>query len=436
MGRYSLVLQNPFLILKASGRRVTLLSYGVLEELEEDPFWILKRLLARFAHSGFPGLPPFLGGAVGYAGYEAKGLIEPGLPNRPKPSMGLPDLCFLFFDEGVVFDHECRKTYVFAPFRKINALEQRLNQFSEKDSKPSKEMARENHFPPICTSLGRKEFVRKVKKIKAYIRKGDIFQANLSQRLEFPMDLSAAEVYGKLRKGNPSSFFGLFETPDFQIVSGSPERLLKLENGVLETRPIAGTRPRGRTPAEDLKLSRELVLNEKERAEHVMLVDLERNDLGRVAGYGSVSVDELMAIEDYSHVKHIVSNVKAELREGLGAVDAFRAFFPGGTITGTPKVRCMEILDELEPVGRGPYTGSLGYFSFSGNMDFNIIIRSLVLKDNNAYLGVGAGIVADSIAEKEYDETLYKAEGVLAALFGADAAGRYLARCGVASRVF
>ncbi len=228
---------------------------------------------------------------------------------------------------------------------------------------------------------------------------------------------SAREIYGNLRAINPSPFFGLLETDGFALVSGSPERLVCLKNDVLETRPIAGTRPRGANPSEDDAKSLELLLSAKERAEHVMLVDLERNDLGRVAEYGSVEVDELMAIEDYSHVKHIVSNVRAVLRKELGAVDAFQALFPGGTITGAPKLRCLEVIDALEPVARGPYTGSLGYFSFDGAMDFNIIIRSLFLKNGRAYLGAGAGIVADSDPEKEYDETLHKAEAVLRAAF-------------------
>jgi anthranilate/para-aminobenzoate synthase component I len=234
---------------------------------------------------------------------------------------------------------------------------------------------------------------------------------------------------------NPSPFFGLFEAGDFSIVSGSPERLLRLDGRTLQTRPIAGTRRRGRDPRQDRELSAELLLSEKERAEHVMLVDLERNDLGRVCEFGSVHVDELMALENYSHVKHIVSNVRGMLREDLDACDALAACFPGGTITGAPKVRCAQIIDELENVARGPYTGSLGYFSFTGDMDFNILIRSLVVKDGFASLHAGAGIVSDSDPTREYHETLHKAEGVLEAVFGAEKVREFLRGRGLAARV-
>ena len=449
LGRYSLFAKDPFLIFESKGGRSTVRSYDFVEEIKGDPFEILRRVLCLFSYPQGPGWPPFLGGAVGYLGYEAKNLIEPKRFPQGKPGLSLPDVYFLFFDHGVVQDHKKGEAYLFsnrrvggdfmktriAALKKINLLEENLRHLLKgKKISPGGPIP---FKPPtkISSSFSRNAFKRAVHNAKEYIRRGDIYQANLSQRLDFPFHASALDVYENLRKINPSSFFGFLDTGDFQILSGSPERLIKLEGGILETRPIAGTRSRGKTPLEDSMLARELVLNEKERAEHIMLVDLERNDMGRVAEYGSVSVDELMVVEDYSHVKHIVSNVRGVLRSGLDGVDVLKSFFPGGTITGAPKIRSMEVIDELEPVGRGPYTGSMGYFSFSGNMDFNIIIRSLIIKNKKAYLNVGAGIVADSNPDQEYDETLYKAEGVLSAVFGEKRVKGFLKQRGVARRL-
>ncbi len=256
-----------------------------------------------------------------------------------------------------------------------------------------------------------------VEKAKEYIKSGDIYQANLSQRFEVEAkDINVFLLYQRLRKINPSPFACFFDFPDVKIVSSSPERLIKLYGRIIETRPIAGTRPRGKDGIDDKEMEKELILNEKERAEHIMLVDLERNDIGRVCEYGSVKVDEFMVLERYSHVIHIVSNIKGRLQKGQDAFDCIRACFPGGTITGVPKVRCMEIIDELEKHRRGPYTGSAGYISFNGDMDLNILIRTFVLKNNNLYFHVGGGIVADSVPEMEYQETLHKAEALFQAI--------------------
>ncbi len=418
-GRYSIVAREPFLIFEASGDRIALREGRSTRVLRADPFKVAAALLKKYATPARAGFPPFTGGAIGYVGYEAKSLIEPGL-FRKRPGAGLPDIYLLFFEDVIVLDHEARELTLFG--KRLAQLERILKEASrpggiveteEAPPRPATEMKR------VCS---RKAFIKSVKKAKDTIRRGEIFQANLSQRFSFNVHENASGIYPRLRRINPSPFFGILEAGSFQILSGSPERLVRLENGVIETRPIAGTRPRGRTAREDAANSLDLLLSEKERAEHIMLVDLERNDMGRVAEYGSVHADELMAVEEYSHVKHIVSNVRGRLRSGLGAVDVFKAFFPGGTITGTPKIRSMQIIDELEPVARGPYTGSLGYFSFSGNMDFNILIRSLVLKDGKAHLQAGAGIVADSDPQKEYDETLHKAEALREALLGKKAA--------------
>ncbi len=453
MGRTSVIAKNPFLILEAKGFDVTLRSYRSLEKIKGDPFQVTQRILKQLASPKALELPPYAGGAVGFVGYEAKNILEPCLSQNAKDDLGLPDVYFLFFDEGIILDHEQQTLYLFANVRvgrdagqsyeaagrKIERLEKELLNSLKKDKaalRPSLFRALrpgQDSWHPAQSSLSPSQFIKMVRKAKEYIRRGEIFQANLSQRFGFSFEGEALDVYERLREINPSSFFGFLDAGDFQIVCGSPERLIKLEHGILETRPIAGTRSRGKTPQEDRALSLDLILSEKECAEHIMLVDLERNDMGRVAQYGSVSVDELMGLEDYSHVKHIVSNVRGVLREDLDAVDALKAFFPGGTITGAPKVRCMQIIDELDPVARGPYTGSLGYLSFTGNMDMNIIIRSLVLKDGNAYLQVGAGIVADSVPKKEYEETLYKAQGVFAALFGGEKAQDFFARRGLVS---
>jgi anthranilate/para-aminobenzoate synthase component I len=260
----------------------------------------------------------------------------------------------------------------------------------------------------------------RVRRCQDYIRAGDIYQANLSHRFDIDLAQSVAEaagpLYATVRQLNPAPFSALLVFDDVTMVSCSPERLVRLEHGQVETRPIAGTRGRGISPIADRRLVDELLTNSKERAEHLMLVDLERNDLGRVCRYGTVRVEEFMAVERYSHVNHLVSNVTGELREGMDGFDVIQAMFPGGTITGVPKVRCMEIIEALEPVRRGPYTGSLGYISWSGELDFNIIIRTLLLSGRRGYLQVGAGIVADSDAGREYDETMLKAEALMEAL--------------------
>ncbi|MBI2094557.1 MAG: anthranilate synthase component I family protein [Candidatus Omnitrophica bacterium] len=431
-GRYSIVGFSPSFIFRAKGNRIRLTRGACAQTGIGDPLGVLRSIFKRFEAAPQAGFPPFTGGAIGYFGYEVKNLIEPGLPQRAADDLGLPDIYLLFFESGLVVDHRRREALFFlyelspagrgpsraSVARRFEAIERRYLRCLRGPDKKIAFPRRRARAREVECALSRGEFIEKVEAAKEYIRRGEIFQANLSQRLKFALEEDAIRVYRRLRRINPSPFFGFLRGEGFQVISGSPERLVKLENGFLETRPIAGTRSRGKNDREDAAVSLELILNEKERAEHVMLVDLERNDLGRVAEAGSVSVDELMAIEDYSHVKHIVSNVRGRLRGGLGMIDVLRAVFPGGTITGAPKIRCMEIIDELEPVARGPYTGSLGYLSFTGNMDLNILIRSLVVKDGEASLHVGAGIVSDSVPGREYDETLYKAEAVLSAVLG------------------
>ena len=452
-GRYSIVAKDPFLILRYEQGGLFLEDpcSGKKGTSGKNPFVFLKHLLEKYASPASPAgrptregppLPPFATGAIGFVGYECKDLLELRAAGRVAKPRILPDMYFLFFDRCLVWDHEAKDLFLCVyqhartkkfPLRAFQQDIERARQVQKKFAERKKTFIPQRPMRLEC-SFNEREFMQAVTGVQKYIRHGEIFQANLAQRFSFPIEKEPDQIYARLREINPSPFFGVLDAKDFQIVSGSPERLLKLEGRTLETRPIAGTRARGKNRREDRRLALDLLLSGKERAEHIMLVDLERNDLGRVAEYGSVTVDEWMALEDYSHVKHIVSNVRGVLREGLGPVDALRAFFPGGTITGVPKIRCMQIIEELEPVVRGPYTGSLGYFSFTGNMDFNILIRSLAIRDHRAFLHVGAGIVADSEPKKEYHETLYKAEAVLSAVFGEKQVRSFFRRCGLPVR--
>ncbi len=440
-GRYSIVAKNPFLILQHRKGRTTLYTPATktFETSSKNPFELLKKFLDRYSLEPSGDWPPFATGAIGYVGYECQKIVEPRAGLKADKARSLPDIYFLFFNRCVVWDHKKREIFIGVrdSAEELRRFEKEiLAVFGRRVAKKVPKSFPDAQEPlKLESSFTEQDFVRAVGKAKRYIRQGEIFQANLAQRFSFLLDKSPETIYAALKAINPSSFFGVLDAKKFQIVSGSPERLLKLENGQLETRPIAGTRRRADDWLQDQKLSMDLLLSEKERAEHIMLVDLERNDLGRVSEYGSVRVDELMGLENYSHVKHIVSNVRSVLKEGLHAVDAFQALFPGGTITGAPKIRCMQIIEELEPVARGPYTGSLGYFSFSGNMDFNILIRSLVIQNQRATLHVGAGIVADSDPRSEYHETLYKAEAVLSAVFSRARARAFLRKRGAHARL-
>ncbi|SNR66770.1 aminodeoxychorismate synthase, subunit I [Desulfurobacterium atlanticum] len=339
-------------------------------------------------------------GIFGYLSYDAVRDIEK-LPDIATDDIGMPDILFFLPETTFVFDNLKKEIKIYGDEVEISG-----SGFSFKQ------------FPPFNIkfkgfNMSKDYFVYAVEKIKEYIASGDTFQVNFSQRLDFEIEGSSLSFYDSLRKINPSPFSFYFDIDGFEAVSCSPERLIKKEKNVIETRPIAGTRRRGKNKEEDLHLSRELLLSEKERAEHIMLVDLERNDIGKVARYGTVEVDELMVLESYSHVIHIVSNVKGEVDSNVHPVDIVKAMFPGGTITGAPKVRTMEIIEELEPTRRALYTGSVGYFSFEGNLDFNIVIRTLLIKENRAYLQVGAGIVWDSVPDLEYKETINKGKAFL-----------------------
>lgn len=347
-------------------------------------------------------------GLVGYFSYDLNRQFEK-LPNWQIDDLGLPDILFLACQRYFLFNHQQRQCWFVAlvPQAAFVNLEIELEKVLAAPPLPLELATEKLNWR---SNLSKEQFMAIVKKAKEYIFAGDIYQVNLSQRLETTTSSSPLAVYAKLRQINPSPFAGYFNFGSWHLVSCSPERLLRLEGRTVETRPIAGTVRRGLNSAEDSQLKKELTVNIKERAEHLMLVDLERNDLGRVCNYGTVKVNELMITESYSHVTHIVSNVIGQLNEKKDQFDLVKACFPGGTITGCPKIRAMEIIEELEPVRRGPYTGSMGYLSFSGNLDLNIIIRTLVMIGKQAYIQAGAGIVADSEPEKEYYETLYKAQ--------------------------
>jgi para-aminobenzoate synthetase component I len=436
-GRFTYLTWQPVAVMQSKDLQTTVtFADGQTERITgENPLFALRELLARYRTPVVPGLPDFCGGALGYLSYDMNRFFEPTLPQIAADDLRLPDLYVMIVQDLLVFDHATRECYCLTHLPTSGLTEDSYRDAAELLSQRARELTSLTRdaqaddtdwdalrkrplesATPAQVSFGQEQFEEAVRRVQAYIAQGDVFQVNLSVRQSKPMRVMPADVYSVLRKLNPSPYMGYLHFPEFQLVSGSPELLIKVKGGAVSTRPIAGTRPRGRNDAEDEALVRELVENEKERAEHVMLVDLERNDLGRVCRYGSVRVSEFMVVEKYSHVMHIVSHVEGELAEGKDAFDAVAAAFPGGTITGAPKVRTMEIIEELEPVKRGVYTGSIGWFGFNGDVEVNIAIRTMVVKDGMAHVQAGAGIVIDSRPEAEYVESLKKAEALWKAL--------------------
>jgi len=429
VSRYSFVAMEPFLTVETKGQRVMLTEGKKCTTLVGNPINFLSELMARFYVPRPKDLPPFFAGAIGFFSYDLVHLFEV-LPHKAQDDLYLPDLFLAFFETVLAIDHVERMLYlIFCPtperfFHSDRAwlyhqAQENLHKMESRLLAPSRNydkdfLNEQPVVPSLNTNLTRKEYIQRVKQCQAYISQGDIFQANLSVRFSTPLQsCPPLRLYSILRSVNPAPFAAFLDLGRIQLISSSPERLVRVSGQVVETRPIAGTRPRGRDTLEDHQMGVDLITNVKERAEHLMLVDLERNDLGKVCQYGSIKVDEFMVTERYSHVMHIVSNIHGHLKEKVNCLNVLRALFPGGTITGVPKVRCMEIIDELEPVTRGPYTGSIGYLSFAGDMDLNIVIRSFLVLDGTAYFQVGAGIVADSDPQREYQECLYKAEALL-----------------------
>lgn len=425
--RYSFLGANPSVIVKTSGMTATVVADGVATEhaIQGDPLDFLKGLMSKYTPVEVDGLPRFSGGAVGYAGYDLVGFFE-NIPAGDKPGLGCPDMLFMLSDTMLIFDNVAQKIKVVAnahvgesgadaayayAVAKIESLVAQL-----KGKLPSRNPKTPKVGGKLKSNYTKKGFEDCVRAAKEYIKAGDIFQVVLSQRFERNVRIDPFDVYRALRVINPSPYMFYLKCGEFQLAGSSPEVMVRLEGERIDLRPIAGTRRRGRTEDEDAELAAELMADPKERAEHIMLVDLGRNDVGRVSKPGSVNVNELMVIERYSHVMHIVSNVKGTLQDGLDAYDVMRACFPAGTVSGSPKIRAMQIISGFEPTIRGPYAGAVGYFDFSGNMDTCITIRTLLFKDGRVYVQAGAGIVADSDPEKEFTETVNKAAGMLKAL--------------------
>lgn len=432
VARYSFLGKDPFLVARARAGRTIIERAGVKTETATPFVDTLKSLMTDFTAPFVPGLPRFTGGAVGYFGYDAAPWFEPSLQRAwdlqgaGRTPADEDEACFMLFDTVLVFDHVRHRILIIANARitpdedlealyhfacaKIQFLEREL----ERDlSQPS---AREPGTLQVRSNMTRDGFENAVRTAKEYIAAGDVYQVVLSQRFEADVDADPFTVYRRLRHVNPSPYMYFLRMGPLAVAGSSPEMLVRVEGRKVETHPIAGTRPRGQSEEDDLRLAEELKRNEKERAEHVMLVDLGRNDVGRVCQPGSVHVPQFMDIERYSHVMHLVSRVEGLLSEGRDRLEALVACFPAGTVSGAPKIRAMEIVAELEPTRRGIYAGAVGYIDFAGNLDFCITIRTIVMTAGHAFLQAGAGIVADSNPSAEYEETRDKAQALVRAL--------------------
>ena len=450
VGRYTFIGLAPFKRIVARGREVTITEGKKIVQIEGDIFAELRRALGGHKPARLPGLPPFTAGAVGFFSYDAVRQIE-RLPNLAKDELGVPDACLLFFDEVLAFDHVRKEIWLVVtadltrgkPAHAYDKAIQRLDKLEMRLAQPLPRLPSPHSKGKLKVRhrTAKKDFLAAVNRTREYIAAGDIFQAVLSQRFDVVPEADSFQVYRALRTVNPSPYMYFLRftpegplggspdkskhptkklnappAPALELAGSSPELLVRVHQGKVEYRPIAGTRPRGATEKEDEALADEMLHDEKERAEHVMLVDLGRNDVGRVSEFGSVKVDRLMFVERYSHVMHIVSTIEGRLRPELTAVDALRACFPAGTLSGAPKVRAMEIIEELEPARRGTYGGAVLYADFSGNLDSCIAIRSMLAIGGKGYVQAGAGIVADSVPELEHQESLNKAQAVMRAI--------------------
>jgi anthranilate synthase component 1 len=427
LARYSFIGTEPYRVLRTE-------PSAALDQSSGDPLLAIEDELRRFRVVSLPGLPRFHGGAVGYLSYEVVRHFEPRVPAASRDPLGLPEAIFMFTDTLLVFDHLHHNIKVVTHARLDGDIESsyrqalwRIDELVARLEKPLTALPYEERASPcgrkprIASNMARAEFIAKVERAKEYIVAGDIIQVVISQRFQRPTGAHPFAVYRALRTVNPSPYMYYLELGDCQIVGASPELLVRVEDGVVATHPIAGTRPRGRDPEEDRALEEELRGDEKEKAEHIMLLDLGRNDIGRVSEPGTVQVSQLMDVERYSHVMHLVSHVSGRLRSEMTPYDALRACFPAGTVSGAPKIRAMEIIAELEPEQRGPYAGAVGYFDLSGNLDTAITIRTIVMKDGVAHVQAGGGIVFDSVPEREYQESVNKAQALMRAIEQAEA---------------
>ena len=433
VGRFSFLAVEPFRELSAFRKHIVIQSGDRVEQYDcDDPLHELHRQLSNVQVASVPGLAhlPFVAGAVGYTAYDMIRYTE-NLPNAPEDDRELPDLSFAFYDQLIVFDNVTKTMLVIVLANTegdvdastvYQQAQEKLDKTIERLANPDSELDLHDIDSAgklrlsFKSNFEKKRFEDAVRSCVEYIRAGDIFQVVISQRLQVEISSDPFDIYRTLRVVNPSPFMFFLRTNDATLVGSSPEIMCRVMENKVTVRPLAGTRRRGQTDQEDQQLADELLADPKERAEHVMLVDLGRNDVGRVAKYRSVELSDVMTIERYSHVMHITSNVTGELAEDQNAFDALRACVPAGTVSGAPKVRAMEIIDELEPHRRGPYAGAVGYIDYGGNMDTCIALRTMVVQGQTAYVQAGAGIVADSVPELEYQETLNKAKGLLKAI--------------------
>ncbi|MBI2834649.1 MAG: anthranilate synthase component I [Acidobacteria bacterium] len=433
VARYSFLGKDPFLVVRGSEGRTIIERAGVVEDVQERFIDVLRKMMADFRSPFVPDLPRFTGGAVGYFGYDAAQWFEPALHRAGGTGRASEDerAGFMLFDTVLAFDHVKHRILIIAnaritPDEDLEALYQfACAKIAFLERELERNLSQPGHVPvapfDVRSNVTREAFESAVREAKEHIAAGDIYQVVLSQRFEATITANPFTVYRALRHVNPSPYMYYVRMGPLAIVGSSPEMLVRVEGRRVETHPIAGTRPRGRTEDEDLRLAEELKRNEKERAEHVMLVDLGRNDIGRVAEYGSVRVPQYMALERYSHVMHLVSRVEGRLADDRDRLDALVACFPAGTVSGAPKIRAMEIIAELEPTPRGIYAGAVGYLDFAGNLDFCITIRTIAIRNGVAHMQAGAGIVADSNPAAEFEETRDKARALMSALEMAEA---------------
>jgi len=426
LARYTFTGANPEEVFRSRGRACSLESAGKQTCFEGDPIECLRRLVARYKPVRVTGLPPLIGGAIGYFAYDMVRLIE-RIPAGGRDDLGLDDCVMMFYPGLVAFDHVRHRVWVVRNVftegdgtlrAKYDAAIREISRVRRKLSGP---LPRQRHAPArralrIQSNFTKAKYLSAVRKAKSYIRAGDIFQVVPSQRFSAQTNADPFEIYRALRVVNPSPYLYFLKLNEVAVVGSSPEMLVKVQGREVSYRPIAGTLPRGHNELEDREQESRLLADPKERAEHIMLVDLGRNDLGRVCEYGSVTVERLMFVERYSHVMHLVSSLHGRLRDGVDCFEALMACFPAGTLSGAPKIRAMEIIDELEPTRRGLYGGAILYLDFSGNLDSCIALRTLVAKGGRAYIQAGGGVVADSVPEREYQETINKARAVMAAL--------------------
>lgn len=436
IARFSFIACNPSLIMVVKNKKLDILhrkangGYSVNKSIEiGNPLAEIKKLMSAYKFVNVKGAPRFCGGLVGYIGYDIVRFFE-NIPDKNLREGNIPDTMLMLTDTLLAFDHAAGKLKIVAcAYLKNKSKENVLSVYNKSLGKINKLIAELKQPLKLNNSalkstgkieykMSKKDFSNMIVKAKSYIRRGDIIQVVLSHVLSFKTSGDSFNIYRNLRGLNPSAYMFYLKIKDLQLVGSSPEMLVRCEKGVVTTRPIAGTMPRGKDENEDAELEKELLADKKENAEHIMLVDLGRNDLGRVCDFGSVKVSEFMRIEKYSHVMHIVSEVKGKLKKGKDIYDVLQAAFPAGTVSGSPKVRAMEIIDELENSRRGPYAGAVGYFSFSGNLDTCITIRTIVVNKGTAFIQAGAGIVADSVPANEYKETLNKAKAQLEAIKG------------------